>query len=199
MAKKSDKEVRKCGTDSHFCLWHKLTSWMEKEALKKIWDLCFKIHAMRKTKKSRQAPMMLSEAHSSWLCELRLMGDCDQVQSGTVQGQLVEIGTSHQIRWSILREHNWGVPQSILSLYTMICTYIVHYLIMLWRCVHTGTYTILKLHVWELYFPHSVWMHLESHFGYTGWKQIKKNRNRNFNVFLILPPFYTSTSRWEII
>jgi len=29
-----------------------------------------------------------------------------------VRGQLVEIGTSHQIRWNILREHNWGVPSA---------------------------------------------------------------------------------------
>jgi len=36
------------------------------------------------------------------------------------RGQLVEIDVSHQIRWNILREHNWGVPQLILSLYTMI-------------------------------------------------------------------------------
>jgi len=39
-----------------------------------------------------------------WWC------DCNQIQSGMVRGQLVEIATSHQIWWNILREHNWGVP-----------------------------------------------------------------------------------------
>jgi len=28
------------------------------------------------------------------------------------RGWLVEIGASHQIRWNILREHNWGVPSA---------------------------------------------------------------------------------------
>jgi len=29
-----------------------------------------------------------------------------------VRGQLVEIGTSHQYWWNILREHNWSVPSA---------------------------------------------------------------------------------------
>jgi len=41
--------------------------------------------------------------------EMRLMGDHDRIQSGTISGQLVKIGASHQIWWNILREHNWGV------------------------------------------------------------------------------------------
>jgi len=28
---------------------------------------------------------------------------------------LVEIGTSHQIRWNILREHNWGAPSAHIN------------------------------------------------------------------------------------
>ena len=44
--------------------------------------------------------------------EMRLMGDHDQIRSGTVRGWLVEIGASHQIWWNILREHNWGVPSA---------------------------------------------------------------------------------------
>jgi len=57
--------------------------------------------------------------------------------SGTVRngkGWLVEIGTSHQIRWNILREHNWGVP-SVHIKFIYHVTYIVQYLIMLqcWR------------------------------------------------------------------
>ena len=47
---------------------------------------------------------------------------------------LVEIGTSHQIRWNILREHNWGVPSAhIMFIYYV--TYVIHYFIMLWGCV----------------------------------------------------------------
>jgi len=74
--------------------------------------------------------------------EIRLMGDCDWIQSGMVRGQLVEIGMSHQIWWNILREHNWGVPSAhIMFIYYV--TYILEYLIMLWGCAHTGMYTIL--------------------------------------------------------
>jgi len=69
-------------------------------------------------------------------------GDCDWIQSGMVRGRLVEIGTSHQIWWNILREHNWGVPSAhIMFIYYV--TYILEYLIMLWGCVCTGAYTIL--------------------------------------------------------
>jgi len=61
------------------------------------------------------------------------------------KGQLVEIGVSHQIRWNILREHNWGVPSAhIMFIYYV--TYVIHYLIMPWGCTCTGAYTILKLH-----------------------------------------------------
>ena len=62
-----------------------------------------------------------------------------------VRGQLVEIGASHQIRWNILREHNWGVPSAhIMFIYYV--TDIVEYLIVLWGCMCTGVYTILYLH-----------------------------------------------------
>jgi len=65
--------------------------------------------------------------------------------SGTIRnskGQLVEIGTSHQIRWNILREHNWGVPSAhIMFIYYVTC--IVEYLIILQGCARTGVYTIL--------------------------------------------------------
>jgi len=99
-------------------------------------------------------------------CELRLMGDHDQVWSGTVRGQLVEIGMSHQIRWNTLREHNRGVPSAHI-MFIYYDTYIVHYLIMLQGCVHTDAYTIPKLHTF--------WLH---------WAEI--NRNFNFNVFLTI-------------
>jgi len=69
-------------------------------------------------------------------------GDHDQIRSGTVRGWLVEIGTSHQIWWNILREHNWGVPSAHIN-FIYYVTYILEYLIVLWGCVHTGTYTIL--------------------------------------------------------
>jgi len=59
---------------------------------------------------------------------------------------LVEIGTSHQIRWNILREHNWAVP-SVHIKFIYYVTYVIQYLIVLWGCARTGTYTILKLHV----------------------------------------------------
>jgi len=69
-------------------------------------------------------------------------GDCDWIQSGMVRGWLVEIGASHQIWWNILREHNWGVPSAhIMFIYYV--TYILECLIVLWGCMHTGTYTIL--------------------------------------------------------
>ena len=38
--------------------------------------------------------------------EMRLMGDRDRIRSGTVGGGWAEIGASHWIWWSILREHN---------------------------------------------------------------------------------------------
>jgi len=50
-----------------------------------------------------------------------------------VRGQLVEIGASHQIRWNILREHNWGAPSAHIN-FIYYVTYIVQYLIMLWGC-----------------------------------------------------------------
>ena len=81
----------------------------------------------------------------------------------------VEIGTAHQIRWNILREHNWGVPSAHIK-YIYYVTCVIHYLIMLWGCSHTGMYTILYLHAWELLFPQSVWEHLELHLGSTGQK-----------------------------
>jgi len=55
---------------------------------------------------------------------------------------LVEIGVSHQIRWNILREHNWGVPSVHIN-FIYYVTDIVQYLIVLLGCAHTGTYTIL--------------------------------------------------------
>jgi len=76
---------------------------------------------------------------------MRLMGDCDQIRSGTLRGRLVEIGASHQIWWNILREHNWGVPSAhIMFIYYV--TDIVEYLIVLQGRAHTGMYTILYLH-----------------------------------------------------
>jgi len=69
-------------------------------------------------------------------------GDHDQIRSGTVRGQLVEMGMSHQIWWNIIREHNWGVPSAhIMFIYYV--TYILECLIMLWGHMHTGMYTIL--------------------------------------------------------
>jgi len=65
--------------------------------------------------------------------------------SNMIRGQLVEIGVSHQIRWNILREHNWGVP-SVHIKFIYYVTYIVQYLIMLCGHACTGMYTILKLH-----------------------------------------------------
>jgi len=59
---------------------------------------------------------------------------------------VVEIGVSHQTRWNILREHNWGVP-SVHIKFIYYVTYIVQYLIMLWGHMCTGAYTILYLHV----------------------------------------------------
>jgi len=79
---------------------------------------------------------------NSGLDEMRLMGDCDRIRSGTVRGRLVEIGASHQIWWNILREHNWGGPSAhIMFIYYV--TYILECLIMLQGCARTGTYTIL--------------------------------------------------------
>ena len=99
-----------------------------------------------------------------WWC------DCDRIWSGTVRGQLVEIDASHQIWWNILREqHNWGVPSVHIN-FIYYVTYIVEYLIMLQGCMHTGTYTILYLHAWELLLPWLVWEHLELHLGSTGQK-----------------------------
>jgi len=75
--------------------------------------------------------------------------------SGTIRngkGWLVETGASHQIWWNILREHNWGIP-SVHIMFIYYVTYIVEYLIMLWGHAHTGIYTILYLHAWELLFP----------------------------------------------
>ena len=69
-------------------------------------------------------------------------GDCDQIQSGTVRGQLVEIGTSHQLWWNILREHNWDVPSAHIN-FIYYVTYILEYSIVLWGRMCTGTYTIL--------------------------------------------------------
>jgi len=69
-----------------------------------------------------------------------------------VRGWLVEIGASHQIRWNILREDNWGVPSAHIMFICILDTYIVHYLIVLWGCAHTGVYTLLKLHV-RIIFP----------------------------------------------
>jgi len=40
------------------------------------------------------------------------------------KGELVEIGISHQIRWNILREHNWGVPSVHIG-FIYYVTYIV--------------------------------------------------------------------------
>jgi len=59
-----------------------------------------------------------------------------------VRGWLVEIGMSHQIRWKILREHNWGVPSAHIN-FIYYVTYIVQYLIVLQGHMHTGAYTIL--------------------------------------------------------
>ena len=98
-----------------------------------------------------------------WWC------DCDQIQSGMVRGWLVEIGASHQIWWNILREHNWGVPSAHIN-FIYYVTDIVEYLIMLQGHMHTGTYTILYLHAWELLFPWSVWEHLKLCLGSTGQK-----------------------------
>ena len=74
------------------------------------------------------------------------------------RGQLVEIGTSHQIRWNILREHNWGVPSAHIK-FIYYDTYVIHYLIMLWGHVHTGAYTILKLFYNSHGQSESVWSH----------------------------------------
>jgi len=63
-----------------------------------------------------------------------------------VRGWLVEIGTSHHIRWNILREHNWGVPSAHIN-FIYCVTYIVEYLIVPQGCTCTGMYTILYLHV----------------------------------------------------
>ena len=62
---------------------------------------------------------------------------------------MVEIGASHQIRWNLIREHNWSVPSAHIK-FIYYDIYVIHYLIMLWGHVHTaytGMYTILKLHV----------------------------------------------------
>jgi len=51
--------------------------------------------------------------------------------AGMVRGWLVEIGTSHQIRWNILREHNWGVPSAHNLLldcsFLCLCTFLLPY------------------------------------------------------------------------
>ena len=57
---------------------------------------------------------------------------------------MVEIGTLHQIRWNILREYNWGVPSPhIMFIYYV--TYVIHYLIMLQGCMHTGMRIIFPM------------------------------------------------------
>jgi len=55
------------------------------------------------------------------------------------KGQLVEIGVSHQIRWNILREYNWGVPSVHIN-FIYYVTYVIHYLIMLQGRTRTGAY-----------------------------------------------------------
>ena len=77
LCSKDDPAVWAYNLASHFCLRHKLTpmhfpiqshlSTSEREGLKKIWDSRFKVRATRNSAKSKLAPMMLSEAHSSRL------------------------------------------------------------------------------------------------------------------------------------
>jgi len=57
---------------------------------------------------------------------------------------LVEIGVLHQIRWNILREHNWGV-HSVHIKFIYYDTYIVHYLIVLWGHAHNTKITCMRI------------------------------------------------------
>ena len=79
------------------------------------------------------------------------------------------VGWDRHVIPNILREHNWGVPSAHIN-FIYYVTYILEYLIMLQGHAHTGMYTILYLHAWELLFPWSLWEHLESHLGSTGQK-----------------------------
>ena len=74
------------------------------------------------------------------------------IGSGTVRGQLVEIGMSHQIWWNILREHNWGVPSAHIN-FIYYVTDIVEYLIMLWGC-HVQVHTQYYIYMHEKYYSH---------------------------------------------
>jgi len=58
-----------------------------------------------------------------------------------VRGWLVEMGTSHQIRWNILREHNWGVPSVHIKFIYILC-YICY---TVFDCA-MGTYTYRHIH-----------------------------------------------------
>jgi len=85
---------------------------------------------------------------NSGLGEMRLMGDCDWIQSGPVRGQLVEIGMSHQIWWNILREHNWGVPSAHIR-FIYYVTYILEYLLCYgthaYRHIHNTIITCMRI------------------------------------------------------
>jgi len=55
------------------------------------------------------------------------------------KGWLVEIGASHQTRWNILREHNWG-PLS--SYYVYILCYMGTCVC---RCIHNTIFTCMRI------------------------------------------------------
>jgi len=65
-----------------------------------------------------------------------------------VRGQLVEIGMSHQIRWNILREHDWGVPSVHIKfilcyIYCTVfdCAMGMH----AYRCIHNTIITCVRI------------------------------------------------------
>jgi len=92
--------------------------------------------------------------------EMRLMGDRDRIRSGTVRERLVEIGTSHQTWWNILREHNWGVPSAHIR-FIYYVTYILECLIVLQgqACVqaHTQYYNCMRENYYSHSWSESVW------------------------------------------
>jgi len=63
---------------------------------------------------------------------------------------LVEIGMSHQIRWNILREHNWGVPSAHINFIYVLCY--IYFRVFdcamgmhTYRCIHNTIFACMRI------------------------------------------------------